>query len=47
MNAMKKALLSIIAKHTYSSTERNVNSACMLLFYQPKTPQCLEKLKRK
>jgi len=46
MKRDKKLLDNLVSKAAYSIAKGNVNSNCMLFFYQPTVPEKVKKLKK-
>lgn len=47
MKKLSDVALKLLAKTAYSNAEKEVNSACMLVAYQPKMPDKVKELKIK
>lgn len=46
MKKVKTQLEKMVVKAAYKTAEKNANSVCGFLFYQPKQPDAVKKLRK-
>ena len=46
-NALNDVALKLLAKAAYANAEKEANSACLFIGYQPKMPQKVKELKER